>query len=133
MKCHFTSVFPSLQLSFYCNTLKHFFFFKVNMSSMCWPSVNRAPASAACTSGTPLSVGRRGPKLLPSHFYLLSVKRASLLPTRSQHVFSDLFVALRRTLVPRVSEQGGYGSLRPPGGTAASYAREQLRRVFFFF
>lgn len=25
MKCHFTSVFPSLQLSFYCNTLKHFF------------------------------------------------------------------------------------------------------------
>lgn len=70
------------------------------------------------------------PKLLPSRFHLPSVKRASLLPTRCQHVFSVLLLGLRRTFfVPRMSEQGGCGSGLPPEGTAASHVKEQLHRV----
>lgn len=147
MKCHFTSVFPSLQLSFYCNTLKHFFF-EVNMSSTCWPSINRVPASAACTSGTPLSasaasfsveaaesrsVGRRGPKAAAVTF-LPSLCEKSLVTSHT--VPACVLRSVRWSpadLRPTHVWTRRVWQLRPPGGTAASYAREQLRREFFFF
>lgn len=124
--CQFLEKLPTFQLRFNVAQLH------VYLSRVCFPSINQSSPCMHFRDSSPSGFAAafsqcKRPKLPPSRFHLRSVKRASLLPTRCQHVFSDLLLGLRRTFVPRTSERAGCGSGPPPEGTAASHVKEQLR------
>lgn len=138
----FAELSQSLQQSFYCNTLSFLFFSKWTFHWYLGHQSKRARLRSAyqgflfCLLSLHFCGGKwlgkkKNPqspvslKLLPLlDFYLLSVKRASLLPTRSQHVFIDLFVGLLWTFIPRSLSKPGLSrhELPPLGGTVALHA-----------
>lgn len=142
----FAEMSRSLQQSFYCNTLDLLFFLSeyfidisgINQNEHASAALIRDSFSVCFRCTFVVENGwkkkKKNPqssvslKLLPLlDFYLLSVKRASLLPTRSQHVFPDLFVGLLWTFIPRSLSEPGLSrcELPPLGGTVALHAERR--------